>query len=279
MENLVMKSCTLLLGLMFYSWALHAQDYVPGRHDKEVIRLLQEMARDLPLQTTELETVALNCSVAKKVGLTWDQAVAEADARFGNLQPQRAAFLRKYLEVGSPIAHLDELQLKDSGLSTGTGGSTSRSLMMDERIKPEMKITVWMSQDFLVAPAMLGLEEVIVNETLYKGLQFDLQDRLLFVGRELPPMEDGTLLQLTQGTKGSDGKFYHVGTITGPGKESESIWLNADFTLRERQVKVEKKMHYRELYEEGILRKRQHYSTRQTSGGTETFVAREETFS
>jgi hypothetical protein len=86
------------------------------------------------------------------------------------------------------------------------------------------------------------------------------------------------VLSLTQGTRGSDGLFYHMATMAGPSGESESVLVNADFTLRERRVSVEKRYDFRELYIGGTLRKRLHFSTRQTAGGTETYVQREESF-
>src|ERR1700689_5032695 len=73
----------------------------PGSHDDEVRALLRSMTEALPLRTTTLREIAPAFIVEKQEGLTWEQAVADADRRIGAGQPERALFLRKYLTVDS----------------------------------------------------------------------------------------------------------------------------------------------------------------------------------
>ncbi len=69
-----------------------ANEYLPGKHDSEALRLRRSMSEAIPLRTTALKDIAPEFAVEKQDGLTWEEAVAEASARFGRRQPRRAAF-------------------------------------------------------------------------------------------------------------------------------------------------------------------------------------------
>src|SRR5215207_4784517 len=84
--------------------------FLPGQHDKEGAKLLRTMSRVIPLRITRLQTLAPEFAIEKRAGLTWAEAVAEADSRYGKKDPKRFAFLRRYLAPGSPEINLADLQ-------------------------------------------------------------------------------------------------------------------------------------------------------------------------
>src|SRR4030095_4579130 len=83
--------------------------FLPGQHDEEGAKLLQRMSQVIPLRTTRLQTVAPEFAIEKRAGLTWADAVAEADSEYGKKDPKRFAFLRRYLAAGSPEINLADL--------------------------------------------------------------------------------------------------------------------------------------------------------------------------
>jgi len=108
---------------LFFSGAelLSAADFQPGRHDALVVEELRSMIQTAPLRSTTVRDVAPDFVMEKDRDLSWEEALAEANRRFGQRQPQRALFLRKYLTAGAPEARLAELHWMDRGFGLTSG--------------------------------------------------------------------------------------------------------------------------------------------------------------
>jgi hypothetical protein len=236
------------------------------------------MSRAIPLRTTSLQKIAPEFVVEKHVGLMWSEAVAEANSRFGPRQPERAAFLRKYLGKGSAEIQLAELQLPISGGSTITGGGISRGFVFGPVDKPTAEITVWTAQGKLIGDPTLDLTTVTVEGVVYRELSFDVGDRLISTNLYLPPNSKGATIVAGQNTSGEGGVNYFWVSISAPGDESELISYTPDLVIKERRVSTPGHRDFREVYENGILRRRMHYNKRQVEGGTQSYIEREERF-
>ena len=266
------------ISLVAFCLSATANGFQPGEHDKEALRLLRAMSVAIPLRTTSLPKIAPDFAVEKDAGLAWNEVVAVANSRFGQRQPERAAFLRKYLGKGSPEVQLGELQLSVSGMSTRTGGGASRGFVFGPVAKPTATITVWIAQDQLIDEPTLGLTTATIEGVVYSNLVFDLSDHLISANRQLPPNANGATLSVGQNTSGAGGVNFFWVQISAPGGASESINYTPDLVIRERWVNAPGQLDFREVYENGILRKRVHYNKRQVEGGTQSYIEREEKF-
>lgn len=262
------------------TWNIKAGEWLPGSHDKEALRLLQQMTQALPLRTTTLKTIDSSFAVEKEPGLSWDQAVAAANMRYGTRQPERAAFLRKYLGQGSPESNLSELQLPEYGVGMTTGSGRSKGFVIGLPDQPTAIIWFSIANDRLVGEPTLTLTNSTVDGVVYSHLDFDLQDRLISALLQAPL--DSRRLTLGQNLSGKGGvNFYHATFHAGDRggmDESESIHYSPEMVITERRVQMPNQLRYREVYEEGRLRKRLHYAERQVAGGTETYVKKEDVF-
>ena len=266
------------IALVAFCLSVSANGFQPGEYDEEALRLLRTMSVAIPLRTTSLPKTAPDFAVEKHAGLAWNEAVAEANSRFGQRQPERAAFLRKYLGKGSPEVQLGELQLPVSGMSVGTGSGTSRGFVFGPADKPTATITVWVAQGQLIGEPTLGLTTATIEGVVYSNLVFDLSDHLISANRQLPPNSNGATLTVGQNTSGSGGVNFFWVRISAPGGASESINYTPDLVIRERSVSTPGHLDFREVYENGILRRRMHYNKRQVEGGTQSYIEREERF-
>lgn len=279
-----MKSFSFLLAAISstaITWSIHAEELQPGTHDAEALRLLHQMSQALPLRTTTLEKIAPSFAAEKQPGLTWDQAVAAANTRYGSRQPERAAFLRKYLEDGSPEARLSELQLPEHGVHTTTGSGRSTGFVIGPPEKPEAIISFFIANGRLVGAPSLTLTSLTVDGVAYRHLDFDSEDRL--VSTRLQFLADSRLMthELGQNISGKDGTDFYYAIFYGTKgaiDQSERLHFSPGRVMTERWVSIPNQSDYREFYEQGRLRRRLHYDKRQVKGGTETYVKKEELF-
>ncbi len=262
--------------------ATNADEYIAGEMDQEALRLLRIMSQSLPLRTTTLQQIAPEFVVAKSAAPTWSDALADANARFGPRQPQRAAFLRKYLERGSSEADLDELGLHLSLASGGavTGAGSSKTLAFGPAEEPTATLMVWIAQGKLIDRPTLSLPGVKIEGVDYCYLTFDVNDRLISAARILPEAQTGSkrLLVVQENTTGEGGVNYYSASIAGAAGESESIDFTPDLVIKTRWVTFPSHESYHESYENGRLRKRTHNKDRQVANGTENYIDRVETF-
>ena len=237
------------------------------------------MSDAIPLRTTSLLTIAPEFVVEKRAGLSWGEAVAEANSRFGQRQPHRAAYLRKYLGDGSPESHLAELQLESSRSGASTGSSRSIGFVFGPADKPTATITVWLAhRGPLQSEPILSLSTATVGGVVYSYLSFDSSDRLTSAARQLPANSKGATFTVGQNTSGrGEVNFFWV-RISAREGGSESINYTPELVIRERSVSTPGQLDFREVYENGMLRRRLHYNTRQVAGGTQSYVEREESF-
>lgn len=278
-----MKSFHLILAVIApfaLTWNIKADEWLPGSHDKEALHLLRQMTQALPLRTTTLKQVATSFAVDKQPGLTWDQAVAAANMRYGSRQPERAAFLRKYLERGSPESNLSELQLPEYGVGMTTGSGRSKGFVIGLPEEPSAIIWFSIANDKLVGAPTLTLTSATVDGVVYGNLNFDLADCLTSAHLQVPL--NSRRLTVGQNTSGKGGvNFYHATFSAGDRSamdDSESIHFSPEMAITERWVQMPNQLRYREVYEKGRLRKRLHYAERQVAGGTETYVKKEDDF-
>ena len=271
---------TTLAGIALAALGLsggRANAFQPGEYDDEAVRLLRAMAQAIPLRTTSLQKIAPAFVVEKQAGLTWDEAVAEADRRFGQRQPERAAFLRKDLGKGSPESHLDQLhlRLRNSG---GISGFTSKEFAFEPRDKPTATILVSVGQRQLLDEPTLRLPRATIEGVVYTHLVFDLTDHLIAAGRELVSTR-GATLTAGQNTTGGAGENWFSVQVSTPDGGSEALTFTSDIVIKERRVFLPKDLttpKFVEVYENGILRKRTHYNQR--TGEAHFYKEKEETF-
>ncbi len=274
-----MKNISVSMVVLASLLSATANGFQSGEYDEEALRLLRTMSGAIPLRTTSLQKTAPDFAVQKHPGLAWGEAVAEANSRFGQRQPERAVFLRKYLGKGSPEIQLVELQLPSSGISFVTGSGISRGFVFGPADKPTATITVRVVPgQLLIGEPTLDLTTATVEGVVYSHLKFDLNDHLTSATRQLPPNSKGVTLTVGQNTSGTGGVNFFWVQISAPGGESESINCTPDLVIRERWVRSPGHLDFREVYENGILRRRVHYNKRQVKGGTQTYIEREERF-
>ncbi len=123
-----MKTAFALLGLAFFAVRGQATDFQPESHDGQVMEQFIGLLTVYPLLKTTLGDFDPAFAVEKEEGLTWAEAVAEANRRFGERQPQRTLFLRKYLNKDSPVSHvwaLDWDRVRSTMTTWMIGGPTS----------------------------------------------------------------------------------------------------------------------------------------------------------
>lgn len=171
--------------------------------DARAIELLRAISETFPTRLT-LQEFAPKFFVDKKEGLSWDEAVAEANQRFGKKQPERASFLRQYLYEGLSEEQLTELQLPRSGSRMTTGSGWSASFVFGTLEKPEAQINVWISNGRLLKGVTLHLENAEWKGAAYRSLYFDEGDKLSQATRELPREEDGRSLSVSVVMWGTD---------------------------------------------------------------------------
>ena len=140
-----------------FSFGPRANALDPDAEDEEALRLLRTMTRVLPLRAASLATIAPDFAVEKRAGLVWEEAVAEANSRFGQSQPQRAAFLCKYLTKGSSELQLVELRLPAARFSGGDGGTMSKGFVFGPPDKPTATLSVGIAETRIVAEPRLTL--------------------------------------------------------------------------------------------------------------------------
>jgi hypothetical protein len=259
--------------------AVAVTNYQAGKYDDKVLKILREMSKALPLRTTTLKEIAPKYVIAKHEGLTWPEAVAEANARFGQRQPERAAFLRLYLEKGLPEEQLKELQLADFMVATETGAGTGKALVFGRYDEPEAKIDYGVGISNLIGEVEFSLCGIEIKGVTYEELTFDASNHLISASRNFPPEQGGMGVFIQMNTSGEGGVNYYSALIADvTGEESETIGYTPELVISERWVSVHNGIRFSEIYENGHLRKRLHYGQRQEQYGTETFVERTETF-
>lgn len=232
---------TTLAGIALVALGLssgRANALQPGEYDGEAVRLLRAMAQALPLRTTSLQKIAPAFAVEKKAGLTWDEAVAEADRRFGHRQPERAAFLRKYLGKGSPESQLDQLHLRLRGSGFIIPGYTSKELVFEPWHKPTATMWVSVGKGQLLGEPTLRLLGTTIEGVVYTSLAFDLTDHLIAATREMVRTRGATMI-VGQNTSsaGVDSFWVQISTLDGG---SESLTFTSDLVLTERRVRSPK---------------------------------------
>ena len=267
--------CLGLLALTAWSVAApEASEAKFGQDDAKVLAALRELVSALPPHAT-LREIAPRFVVDRHEGLSWAEAVEEANRRFGGKQPERAAFLRRYIVKGMSKSQMQELQLPESGMSIGTGTGHSVSYVFGEREKPEATITVWIGAgETLVSDATIQLEAAEFHGVAYRYLAFDRSDTLERITRELPPETDGRKISIQAGV-GADGALnFYSGWIQHPSGVMETMRFTPSLLLQEREVDGQPDR-YREEYVEGQLRRRVHYRQRPSPDGkgTETYAA------
>lgn len=109
---------------------------VPGKYDDLALRLLKETTAALHLGKTTLKEVAPEYWIEPaKEQLTWPEALAYADQHLTEGGDKRALFLWHYLGNGSLASRLEDLKLRDTGSSFGTGSGHSRAFYLGVTIK------------------------------------------------------------------------------------------------------------------------------------------------
>ena len=255
-----------------------ASSYQAGKYYDEGLRLLRSMSEALPLRRTTLKEIAPKYAVEKHEGITWEEAVAEAEARFAEDQVKRAAFLRKYLTAESPEARLKELKCEESGMGMGTPGSHSVGFVLGDWNAREAEIRFWVAEHRLSGNASLDVAKKEINGVAYLWLSFDVSDHLTSASRELHAEKDGTRISILENTSVEGGiNFYHV-SIRSPHGEDEMVSFTPELVIKERWVHLFKDISFHEIYEDGRLRMRKHNRNRHVNGGTENYIERVETF-
>lgn len=275
---------TCLLAVLI--WALlpricPADDFRAGARDEQILGLLRVMARDLPLRTMTLNEVAPEFVVEKVEGLTWTQAVAEAEKRFGRQQPARGVFLSKYLEKGSPETCLTELQWADAAFDGGSNYGHSKSFIVGAHFSPVATISTWLenSRPQLQADATLSMSNINVNGTSYEALIFNRRDHLIRATQKLAPEENGTFVSFAEDATEEKGANRYYAWIVGINGEFETVDYTPELRIKERSVTIPGTADYREFYEAGQLRKRLHYGKRKNDlGGEDSILERTEKF-
>ncbi len=278
-----MRLFRIILTLVAFSVVLgraEAPPFFPGQHDGEGAKLLRRMSQVIPLRTTRLQTVAPEFAIEKRAGLTWTDAVAEADANYGKKDPKRFAFLRRYLVRGSPEINLADLH---STMSAGNGAGSRRSVhysLHGPFGASLIGIGVYLDEGKLSADPTLVLPSVTIDGMTYSYLTFDSNDRLIRASLQLPlkpgVLTDGWTLQVSQSIEG-DSPFYSL-IIYGPTAERESIHFTSEFGIKERSVSYLEGKGMTEIYENGKLRRRVYQNQRQVQGGRMSYIEKEETF-
>jgi hypothetical protein len=229
----------LLLGCA--ASAAPADDYVGGKFDARALAMLHEMVEALPLRTTLLHDIAPAYAVGKHEGLTWEEAVAEADRRFGKRQPERCAFLRKYLAAGAPESRLAELQWKPWGPRFSSGEGTFISLAWGPNFKDpdegevEARIDTQVADQRIIRRLTLALARVKFKDVVY-SMTFDAEDHLVHVSREDKPVENGMCLDVTQSVWELDGTIIFSASVRGPRGPREMIDITPAFAIKGRRV-------------------------------------------
>ncbi len=218
------------IALVAFALSATANSFQPGEHDEEALRLLRAMAGAIALRTTSLSKIAPDFAVEKHAGLAWEEAVAEANSRFGQRQPDRAAFLRKYLGKGSPETQLAELQLPTSGLHAGTASGISRGFEFGPPDKPTATIIVWLAKGQLISEPTLCLTTAVAG--VVYNLEFDVSDHLTSATRQLSPSSKGATLTVGQNTSGTGGVNFFWVQISARAGESESINYTPDLVIK-----------------------------------------------
>ncbi len=166
-------------------------------------------------------------------------------------------------------------------MSIGTGSGTSSGFVFGPVDKPTATITVWLAKvakGKLMDDPTLSLTTATIEGVVYSNLLFDLNDRLISANVELPKNSEGETVNVGQNTTGLGGVNHFWMRITAPGGVSESIHFTPELVIKERWVTIPKQHHYREIYENGSLRRRDHYKERQVEGGTQSYVEKQEKF-
>src|SRR5204863_3383083 len=123
----------------------------------------------------------------------------------------------------------------------------------------------------------LTMASAVVDGVVYEYLGFDLNDRLMSAGRQLPPDAHGVKITAGENTTGQGGVNFFWVMISSAGDESETIDYTPELLINSRSVN-NATQRYREFYENGRLARRLHYADREVQGGTQTYVAKEEKF-
>jgi len=293
-----MRSFTIIPSLIgFFALCVPAWS-APGDNDAEVLGLLRRIHQAVPLHKIALNDVAPQFADAKNESLGWKDAVAEADKRFGTKPEQievRAAFLRKHLVAGMPEAELQALKLTEWGVSASTGSARSKSFVFGTLANPTalLHLGIAHGSKTLVSAPTLALLKATIDGFKFEELDFDINDRLVGWSYQTHLNRNKDLVRLGANNSGSGGVSFFYASITKSDDQSETISFTPDLVIRERRVsgkqqladvpkmpgvQTTREQDYREIYDGGKLRKRQHFGQRQHKSGTETFIVREEVF-
>ncbi len=244
-----------------------------AKYDAKATELARELAQAFPTRAT-LQEIAPRFFVAKHEGLSWEEAVAEADRRFGKKQPERASFLRQYLREGLPEAQLAELQLPRSGLSMTTGSGLSASFAFGTLAKPEAQINVWVANGRLLKDVTFHLKNIDLKGVAYRYVYFGEGDKLNQATRELPREADGRHLTVMVLLWGTDSRRY-AATVKGAGGLDETMQFTPELVLEKREVSRGPSLHFTEEYFDGKLRRRLYLRQRTTAAGTQSYYGTE----
>jgi hypothetical protein len=295
------------IGLMLLSAASWAADFQPGQYDEFIQKELRRIMQAAPLHTTTVRDVAPEFVVEKVEGLSWEQALAEAERRFGEHQPERALFLRKYLAKGAPESQLEELHWPDRGLGFQSGPNLFVSLDWHgpEKAKAPAAGTDRQPKDAVASappardirfarimePVLARIDTSVVSQKLsaeaslafpdrqfkgitFKILSFDEEDRLVWTLAEVSAGPGGPTIQLTCSANskfGEPGVHFYQASLSDPSGNHETLEYNADLELQMRWVQKQPwKMSYHETYEHGRLRQRQHEDWHKNPDGSNT---------
>lgn len=293
-----MKSFTVILILIgFFALSLLTWS-APGDNDAEVLGLLRRIHQAVPLHQITLKDVVPQFAFAKYEYFSWKDAVAEADKRFGTKPEQievRAAFLRKHLVAGMPETYLEVLKLTEWGASISTGSARSKSFVFGTLDKPTALLHFGIAHGTktLVSSPTLVLIKASINGFNLEKLEFSTNDRLVGWSCQTRMNKGKDLVQLGANNSGSGGVSFFYASITNSDDQLERISFTQDLVIQDRRVSGKPRLadlpkmpgvqttrepDYREIYEGGKLRRRQHYGQRQDKNGTETFIVTEEVF-
>lgn len=273
----------LRFGMVYLSCQAMAGDFKAGAYDELAREQLRATLAAAPLKDLTVRDLAPDFVVEKQDGLTWEAAVAEANRRFKEKQPERALFLRKYLTAGAPESQLDELGWPPAWAAFNSGPSTYSHLdwfgaEVHARLRAarDQNSGDWrkgMTLDLLQTKPLVRIDTAVVNRALtgaprlsfpgakvrgiaFALLTFDENDRLASVLRVIPIADTGATMQITY-PWGPPGSGSWSVSITDRDHNWESLDYDPGLVLQRRWVQARGQT-FHEIYEDGRLRKRVH---------------------
>ena len=244
-----------------------SQDISRRQYDAEILALIRQACRVLPLGTSVLSTLVPKCSAMTRKELPWEQAITYADSTFRDEPDRRAIFLSTYLRAGMPAARLAELNLSVRAFLMN-GKCQSLTLLL-KRQPPEptspgtrwrrrvWNAPRWTSMSFcvrtdtddpvgkdgkwhgvLAGRGLLSLPNCTVKCIQYDVLTFDSGHRLYGWQRTVGPNDNGVVLVVGGNRSGKGGvDFYWAYVMTDTRRMLQIISLSPELEIRERKIR------------------------------------------